>query len=235
MGTSSDHRGGLGPAWSRARSQAGAWAAAGGGDGAGGVASVVAGAARALAGALTPAAAAPAESLARLGGLAAASSGPGGLPRALEDHGLADLIGRPPAEVQAALVDFLAGDPTSRDADAVRLAAEQVVAQLMEDAADLDAIVVDEERAEHLLETFLAAWLARLILRELGTSLVDPSPAAAEERSQEVREYIAARLRFLLKDRRVTQIDWASPPGQQIARETIRGAMEVFRESDGPS
>lgn len=228
MGTSSDHRGGNGPGWSRARSAAGSWASSGGGAG---VAAVVGAAARALGGSLALSATTPpAEALARLGSLAAASARAGGLPAALAERGLGHLVGRSPRDVQAALVEFLAGEPVSRDSEAVRLAAEQVVAELMEDAEDLEAIVVDEARAERLLAAFLAAWLSRLILRELGTSLSDPSPAAAEARSQEVRDYVAARLRYLMADRRVTQIDWTSPEGEQVARQTVLGAIEIFRE-----
>lgn len=231
MGTSSSHPGGSGGAWSAARGTAGAWSA---GNPSVDVARVVAQAVAALAQALAAAPPATAQSaVARLGGLAAGTA-QGGLPAALAGQGLGHLVGRPPDEVRAALVDWLAGSPDSRDADAVRLAAEQAVSDLMESAADLDDIVVDEARAERLIEAFVAAWLARVICRELAGALVDTAPAAHEARAAEIREYVAARLEHLLAGRAVTSIAWNGPEGRDVAARTVRGALDIFSPQDGP-
>src|SRR4051812_32905564 len=124
MGTSSDHRGGVGAAWSRARTTATQWSEAGGGPAGPGVAAVVGQAVAALGASAAAAVATAAPALARLGGLTAAASGPGGLGPALVERGLGDLLGKPALELRAALIDYLAGDPVSRDDQLVRLAAE---------------------------------------------------------------------------------------------------------------
>jgi hypothetical protein len=235
VGTSSDQPGGAGSGWTRARSTAASWAGSGGGSSGPGVAAVVAEAVAALAGAAAGGAVSAAvPALARLGGLAADAGGPGGLPGALADRGLGDLLGKPPLEVHAALVDVIAGDPVTRDDHLARLAAEQAVAQLLDTADDLDALVVDETAAERLLETFIAEWLARLVLRELGTATVDPAPAAHEERSRDIRDYISSRMRHMLRDRRVRDLDWSGPYGQAVAAELLRGARDVFGDEATP-
>lgn len=231
MGTSSSHPGGSGGAWSAARGTAAAWSA---GNPSVDVARVVGQAVAALAQALAAAPPTAAQAaVARLGGLAAGAA-QGGLPAALAGQGLGHLVGRPPDEVRSALVDWLAGSPDSRDADAVRLAAEQAVSDLMESATDLDRLVVDEARAEGLIEAFVAAWLARVICRELAAALVDTAPAAHEARAAEIREYVAARLQHLLAGRAVTSIAWNSPEGRDVAARTIRGALEIFASQDRP-
>jgi hypothetical protein len=232
MGTSSDHTGGNSAAWSKARASGRDWASAGGGAG-GGLARVVADAAAALAGYEgTSARAAATPALARIGSLAGGPGAPAGetLNEALRRNGLDDLTGRPPAEVHAALVDFIAGDPEDRDADLVRAAADEAVAEVLESAEDLDAIVIDEEAASRMMKRFVAEWLTRLITRELGTALVDQNPNEAERRSAEIREYVSERLADLTTDQPITSIDWSSPTGTDESRRILAGAREVFAE-----
>ncbi len=234
MGTSSDHRGGSGGAWSRAQGIASDWAGKGGGSAGDGVAGVVGAAAQALAAALGGASAVAlqeaAGATARLGGLASVASREG-IPEALRQSGLGDLIGKSNLDVQEGLIDFLAGDdPTSRDDDAIRHAAEEAANAFTEQAEDLNQIVLDEERALRLLEVFLAAWLTRMISRQLGTALTEATPAQAEARSREIREYIGVRLDQLLAGRPLLSVDWSGPEGRSLATQAIRDALDVFKD-----
>jgi hypothetical protein len=229
VGTSSDHPGGSGKAWNKARTSGREWASSGGGSGPG-LIGLVANAAAALAGyegAAATRAAAP--GVTRIGGLA---SGPPDqtLNDALRRNGLDDLIGRPPQEVHAALVDFIAGDPEDRDADLVRQAADEAVAELLETADDLEAIVVDEAAGERMMLRFLTEWLTRLITRELGTALLDQNAREAEQRSAEIREYIAERLAALIERTPIADIDWNNTESNTEARRILDGAREVFDE-----
>lgn len=229
MGTSSDHSGGSGQAWNKTRTSGREWASQGGGSGPG-LVRLVADAAAALAGYEgSSAATAAVPGISRIGGLA---SGPPdqNLNDALRRNGLDDLIGRPPDEVHAALVDFIAGDPGDRDADLVRQAADEAVAELLETAEDLDAIVVDAAAGERMMLRFITEWLTRLITRELGTTLVDQNAREAEQRSAEIREYIAERLAALGERTAIADIDWNGPDGDVESRRILNGAREVFEE-----
>lgn len=233
MGTSSDHKGGSGGAWSRAQSIAGDWSGKGGGGAGDGVAGVVAAAAGALAAAAGGASALAlqqaAAATARLAGLASVAA-TDGVPEALRRYGLDSLIGKPSFDVQEGLIEFLAGsDPISREDDAIRHAAEEAANAFTEQAEDLEQIVVDEERALRLLETFLAAWLTRMINVQLGTALTEASPAQAEARSREIRDYVGVRLDQLLAGRPLLTVDWNNAEGRQLAAQAIQDALEVFR------
>lgn len=232
MGTSSDHSGGSGTAWNAARASGRNWAEAGGGQGPG-LVRLVTDAITALAGyegASASAAAAPA--LARIGGLASGPGTPPGetLNQALVRNGLDDLTGRPPADIHAALVDFIAGEPDDRDAALIRDAADEAVADLLDNAADLDALVIDADTAERIALRFLSEWLTRLITRELGTTLVDVSAAQAEQRSAEIRDYVTERLTTLRVTQPLASIDWRTADGTAQARAIVDGAREVFAE-----
>lgn len=230
MGTSADHPGGSGTAWNKARASGREWANQGGGSGPG-LVRLVANAAAALAGGYegTAATNAAAPGVSRIGGLA---SGPPDqtLNDALRRNGLDDLIGRPLAEVHAALVNFIAGDPEGRDADLVRQAADEAVAELLETSDDLDALVVDVAAGERMMLRFLTEWLTRLITRELSTALLDANARAHEARSAEIREYIAERLAALTERTPIADIDWNSADGNTEARRILNGAREVFEE-----
>lgn len=229
MGTSSDHSGGTSQAWSKARTSGRDWASSGGGQGPG-LARVVADAAAALAGYEgTSAVNAAAPAMSRLGDLATGPSDQN-LSDALRRHGLDDLTGRPPDEVHAALVDYIAGDPKDRDADLVRAAADEAVAQVLETADDLDAIVIDQAAAERMMQAFLVEWLTRLINRELGTALTDQNPAEAEQRSREIREYVSESIATSLEERPITAIDWSSGGADGEARRILISAREVFAD-----
>ena len=103
-----------------------------------------------------------------------------GVPEALRRYGLDSLIGKPSFDVQEGLIEFLAGrDPISREDDAIRHAAEEAANAFTEQAEDLEQIVVDEERALRLLDTFLAALLTRMIPVQPGSALTEPAPAPA--------------------------------------------------------
>ncbi|MBF4161023.1 hypothetical protein [Nocardioides acrostichi] len=229
MGTSSDHSGGVGAAWQKARKSGRDWANAGGGSGPG-LVKLVADAAAALAGYEgTSAARAAAPGLARIGGLAAGPPDQN-LNDAFRREGLDDLVGRPLEEVHAALVDYIAGDPEDRDADLVRSAADEAVTEVLESADDLDNIVIDQATAERMMQRYLTEWLTRLITRELSTAITDPNPHEAERRSSEIREYVTERLANVIADRAITSIDWAGPDGAREARQILDGAREVFAE-----
>lgn len=228
MGTSSDHPGGGGTAWAKARSSGRDWASAGGGSGPG-LIRLVADAAAALGGHESSAATAAAgPALARIGGLAAGPNDQS-LASTLRERGI-DLTDRPPHEVHAALVDYIAGDPEDRDSDLVRAAADEAVAEALEDADDLDSLVLDEAATERMMTTFVTEWLTRLISRDLGPALIDQNPHEAEQRSAEIREYIAERLANLLADRSILDIDWSSTAGDNEAQRILADAREVFVE-----
>jgi len=230
MGTSSDHSGGNSNAWNKARNSGRNWASSGGGDGTG-LVKLLADVAAALTGyeghvaanAATPA-------LARLGDL---SQGPtrDALVEVMQQRGK-DLTECTLGEIHEALVDYLAGEPEDRDADLTRFAADQTVTELLDQADDIDNIIITEATAERLLSTFICEWLTRLIVRELGTAIVEASPAESQQRVTEIHDYIAARLGATIGGRSLAGMDWKTDAGRQTAFEILSGAREVFGVDD---
>lgn len=226
MGTSSDHSGGNSNAWNRARNSGRNWASAGGGDGAG-LVKLLADVAAALSGYEGRVAAnASSPALARLGDL---SQGPTRdvLAEVMRQRGK-DLTDCTLQEVHEALVDYLAGEPEDRDADLTRFAADQTVTELLDQTDDIDNVVITDATAERLLSTFVCEWLTRLIVRELGTSIIEANPADSQHRVSEIQQYVSARLGAAMRGRAFSGVDWRSDTGRQTAFEILNGAREVF-------
>jgi hypothetical protein len=232
MGTSSDHPGGSGGSWTKARNSARNWAGSGGGSGPG-LALLVANAAGALTGhAAAAAPTAAARPLARIGGLGGGPGAPPGetLNQSLVRNGLENLAGKSPTELHGILVDFIAGDPQDRDADLVRDAADEAVGDLLDDADDLDNLVIDPAVAAQMMQRFVTGWLTRLIVRELGTVLTDANPHAQGQRVAEIRDYIFERVASVTDSLKLGEVDWSGPEGTSRARRILDDAREVFDE-----
>jgi hypothetical protein len=136
------------------------------------------------------------------------------------------------SEVRDGLVDWLAGEPTSREASDLRHAADEAVGKLLDEADDLDAIVLDDAGSADLMETFLAAWLTRAIVRDLGKALTEGPAVETAQRIAEIREFVAARLASLLDGRPISRMDWVGTSGDQIAAQTIGEALAIFGDAE---
>ena len=222
MGTSSDHKGRSGGAWTPYKHAATGFAKNGGRNRA----------ALALSrhvGAMGGAAAA--ASSARSGRAVGSRAGrflsgfaSVGLDQTLDEIGLDHLVGADRYEVVTALVDYIAGDGDSRDAAAARDAACDLIDALFGDVSDYEELVeveVDGPEVERLLLLFLTKYIINRaeIIAERINRYADVQQALARE--GEIRDFISAMLMLQLSEVDPLAVDWDGEQGAQILQVTF--------------
>ena len=222
MGTSSDHKGGSGGAWTPYKIAATGFAKNGGRN---------------------RAALALGRHVSAIGGAAAASSSSAsgravgsragrflsglasvGLDQTLDELGLHDLVGADRYEVVTALVDYLSGDGDSRDAAAARDAACDLIDALFGDVSDYEelmAVEVDAAEVERLLLLFLTKYIVNRadIIAERLNRYADAQQARARE--EEIRDFVSAMLMLQLNQLDPLAVDWEGEQGTQILQTTF--------------
>ena len=233
MGTSSDHKGRSGGAWTSYKSAATGFAKIGGrsrgAHAIGRHVTAIGGAAAASSSAVSG------RSVGKRVGRFLSSLASVGLDQTLEELGLRHLIGADRYEVVASLVDYLAGDGDSRDAAAARDAACDLIDSLFGDAAEYDGLVaseVDAAEVERLLLLFLTKYIINRadIIAERLNRYADVEQALVRE--AELGEFVSAML--LLQFDRVDPIsvDWEGDQGSQILQATLDAVYAQLEAGD---
>jgi hypothetical protein len=236
MGTSIDYTGGRGGAWTPYKRAASSFARHGGSDRAGRVlarhVATLGGAAGAAAGATAGARAARLLGALLAGGIPSTGE-PAGLDFAAV--GLGDLVGADRSDVLDALVEAIAGDGASLEAQAARAAVLDVLGELvLDESLDLADPRLDAEGVRALLAQFLAFYLynrAAAIIEERLNRLNDPALAA--RRDNEIRAVIRGIVDLQLVDLDPLAVDWSSPAGEvEVDRllQTIYTMIEAMEE-----
>lgn len=175
-----------------------------------------------------------AQSIAAFG----AALGSGGLPQALDEVGLGDLVGGSRFDVLNGLVTKLVGNGSSLEDNAAREAAFDVLETLfpsdLQDFDELDGVAVDADAVIELLELFIASYIYRRLLPSLGQRLAGIDDASARRRRYtELRQEIRLLVRIELKRKDGLTIEWSGAEGEQIVNEVLSYAyrqMEQFPE-----
>lgn len=228
MGTSSSYTAPTSGGWPAAKRAATRFARLGGAAGGGSPRSVIAPYVRALGGAATAAAASAAGRSAaqRLGAFLAATAG-GGLGPALAGAGvlgvpagartLADLAGRDPAEVLAALADTLADSGDTLEGAAARGAVLAVLEQFLADGgAGLAAL--DADGVAGALRLFLVEYVYQRMLEQIGAQLQNGALTGSDARQLEldIRAFIEAVVNLELGDTDPLALDWTGAEGEAV-------------------
>jgi hypothetical protein len=228
VGTSASNSGGSGGAWTGYKRNASSFARYGGSDRAG---KALAGFVAAMGGAASAVAAAGpgARTGQSLGQLLAASTGPSGVAGGLETIGLGALVGEDRYTVLTALLDTFAGSGSDLEAQAARSALLDVLDALLPDdeATPLDAIVLDEAAVMDALFRYVAALVynrAIAVIDERLTRLQNPT--LAQQRDQEMRDYIDALVRLRAQAASPLDIEWQGQQGRQFIEGILRAVYD---------
>lgn len=222
MGTSSDHQGGSGGAWTPYKTAATGFAKHGGSGRAGralrGHVAAIGGASAAASSAVSG------RSVGTRAGRLLSGLATAGLDQTLDELGLRHLVGADRYEVVAALVDYLAGNGDSRDAAAARDAACDLIDALFADITDygeLSAVEVDATEVERLLRLFLTRYVINRaeIIAERLNRYADPQEALARE--EDLRQFVSAMLELQLSVVDPLAVDWEGDQGTQILQTTF--------------
>ena len=234
MGTSSDHPGGSGGAWTPYKAAATRFAKHGGTGGR--AARVLKRHVAAIGGASAAASSAVAgRSVGRRAGKLLSGLATAGLEQSLLDLGLNHLVGADRYEIVAALVDYLAGDADSRDAAAARDAACDLIDALFGEAdqyEELTAVVVDANEVERVLRLFLTSYVmnrAEVISERLNRYT---SAQQALEREGQIRDFVSAMLALQFSRLDPLRVDWGGDQGAQILQGTFEALYAQLEALD---
>ena len=228
MGTSSSYTAPTTGGWPAAKRAATRFARRGGSAGGSSPRSVVAPYVQALGGAAAAAASAMAGRAAaqRLGAFLATSAAKGlgsalagaGVPDVPADaRTLADLAGRDPAEVLAALADALADPADTLEGAAARAAVCAVLEQfLADDGAGLATL--DADGVAGALELYLVEYVYHRMLEQIGTQLQNGALTGPDARQLEldIHAFITAVVNLELGDVDHLSLDWTGDEGAGV-------------------
>ena len=146
-----------------------------------------------------------------------------GLDAALEQIGLADLVGRDTTEVLEALVDRLAGPGgTLEEADA-RAAILRVLQEELEDPAALEGL--DQDGVGRIVEGFLVEYIYERMLQEIGDRLENGAMTAEDAKTAEndIRVYVVASVQLEMARQEPLTV-WDGPEGQRLVDRLMEDA-----------
>jgi hypothetical protein len=158
----------------------------------------------------------------RLGGFLATVANQG-LDAALEQIGLAEVVGRDTTEVLEALVNRLAGPGgTLEEADA-RAAMMRVLQEELEDPAAFDGL--DQDGVGRIVESFLVEYIYERMLQEIGDRLENGAMTAegAKKAEDDIRVYVVATVQLELARQEPLAV-WDGPEGQRLVDRLMEDA-----------
>lgn len=228
MGTSASNSGGTGGAWTKFKRDASTFARIGGEDRAaktlGSYVAALGGAAAAVA-----AAGAGISTGQSLANFLAGSTGPTGVAGGLEAVGLTHLLGSDRFTILSDLLDRFAGTGSDLEAQAARNALLDVLDELLPEDADipLQAVQLDESQVTETLQRYLIALIynrAIPIIDERLTRLENQQ--LAQQRDQELRQYIAVLVHLRTQSMTPLAVDWARGDGREFIESMLRAVYD---------
>jgi hypothetical protein len=228
MGTSKGNSGGTGGAWTGFKRNATLFAKHGGQERAGralaGYVAAIGGAAAAVASAA--AGVRTAQSFARFLTL---STGPTGVAGSLEALGLERLVGADRFTVLSELVNAFAGSGNDLEAQAARSALLDVLDRILPDdeATPLDTVQLDEAGITEALCRYISALIYNRAIPVIDErlTLLQNAPLA-QQRDQELREYIDALVRLRMQDKPLIGMDWQGQEGREFVEGILRAVYD---------
>lgn len=146
-----------------------------------------------------------------------------GLNAALEQIGLADLVGRDATEVLEALVHRLASPGGMLEEADARAALLRVLQEELERPAAFDGL--DQEGVGRIVEGFLVEYIFERMLQEIGDRLENGAMTAedAVKAEHDIRVYVVATVQLELA-REAPLTVWDGPGGQELVDRLMEDA-----------
>lgn len=155
-----------------------------------------------------------------------------GLDAALDRRGLADLVGGEPLAVIDELAGRLSGAGDSPEEAVARDALIAVLAEIFEEAQtfeEMEAIAIDEDRLREFVALYLAEYIFRRVLHELGDRIRDNAdPADAAKLEARLHDDIQALVNLDLSTIDPLDFDWTGGEGQARMRELLAEALRML-------
>lgn len=164
-----------------------------------------------------------------------ASAAEVGFRQAFEDAELGSLEGKSLSEIVYLLLDHLGGPSSTLDDTDIQTALCDLVAEIFNGADSLEefeeAIQTKSsgEFLENLIISFFGYYVYQQFCRVFYEQLIaNIGERQADESINGIREYICLKVKDVVSDRDVKQIDWNGSQGQQIVEEILQRTLEVF-------
>jgi hypothetical protein len=145
--------------------------------------------------------------------------------------------GRTPAEIANFLADALGGPASTIDAVDLRAALSDLIENLIQEAADLDAMENNFTAAADSLEEVIRDLFGFYIVERFATIMT----AAIDERQgvdvtdaylNEIRAYVDTRLKLIELDKPLSALDWRGAEGAAAVEDILNRTVTVF---EGPN
>lgn len=160
-----------------------------------------------------------------------------GLKQALENLGMESCDGRTPAEIANFLADALGGPASTIDAVDLRAALSDLIENLMQEAADLDAMENNFTAAADSLEEVIRDLFGLYIVERFATIMTAPIDErqgvdVTDAYLNEIRAYVDTRLKLIELDKPLSTLDWRGAEGAAAIEDILNRTVTVF---EGPN
>lgn len=159
----------------------------------------------------------------------------GGLPFALEQVGLGQLVGRPIGEILHGLLDFLGGPASTIDDVDARNALSRLTDEVLGPLTtpeELEAVLAgfaEAPRLGDLLCTFFAFYIYEQFCRVFYERLVARvGDRTAESFLEGILDFVRSVILEHHLERDVTRVDWTGAEGQEFAIDLMERTLDVF-------
>lgn len=164
-----------------------------------------------------------------------ADVGTKGFSAALSERGLSDLSGKTPDEIALALADVLGGPASLIEETALRDALLELVLEWSEGATELEGLVDSVTAVANNIEAALHDFLGHYIFQVFKTVGYQGVLAAhgfekAQSMTNEIREFIGAKVGNLESTQSLASIDWNAASGATVIDEIVTQTIEIFGE-----
>lgn len=162
-----------------------------------------------------------------------------GLDEALRRRGIHDLIGKPPSEVMAGLVDKLSDSGASLSGAIIRAAEAETLGEMFDESIDTYESLRDNWESSidgGQLLTILVTFLANVVFQQWVSDMSEKlengvfSADAFLGKEATVKEFVKSQISFELGRIDPLELDWQGQDGYDLIRETLKSAIELMEE-----
>lgn len=162
-----------------------------------------------------------------------------GLDVALRNKGLQELIGKPPGEVIAGVLDALSGNGASLSDAILRAAEAETLGKIFDDEVEnydeLQETWESSLNGQELLE-ILEEFLSNVIFKQWVSDMADNlennavSAESLYEKENEIKDFIRGQVSFELGRIDALEVDWEGEEGREFISTCLKSAIELMEE-----
>jgi len=142
------------------------------------------------------------------------------------------LSGRPAREVIDAIVEFVSPIDGSQDAESSQHAIAAALSDLLADQPDVDLGALTSDEIAWVVERHLVYEIHYRVQLDVGKAVIDnaPSPAAAINRLDEIRDYIKETVAWAFRERQSNGASLTNADATKLASSILEDTFAVFEE-----